>query len=165
MCFIIPNLFSLFLLHLVMTTIAEMYNRVKRLDLRKQVPILIEQSGDEIIALNQRQLYNNSEDSEGVPLRFYANNGYAFYKERLNSNPGFGKPDLYLTGAFYRGFYLSVTNSTYSINSRDSKTGKLEAKYGKVFGLNSESKAEYVQRTLFIGIRKYIEGTTGVQMV
>lgn len=165
MCFTYANLFSLFLLHLIMTTIAEMYNRVKRLDLRKQVPILIEQSADELIALNQRQLYNKSEDSEGIPLRFYANNGYAFYKEQLNSNPGFGRPDYRLTGAFYRGFYLSVTNSSYSIDSRDSKTAKLEARSPKVFGLTNDSKSQYVQNTLFIGVKKYIEGITGLQMV
>lgn len=146
-----------------MTTISDMLDSFKRLNLRKQVPIIIEQTKEEIITLNQRQLYNNSEDAKGVPLRFYASNSYAFEKERRNPNPGFGRPDLFLSGAFYRGFYISVTNSTYDIYSRDSKTGKLVAKYGEdIFGMTDDSQQQYVEETLYNGLSKYIEQITGV---
>ena len=147
-----------------MTTINEMYNRWRKLQLRKQVPIIIEQTKENIIALNQRQLYNRSEDSEGNPLRFYSSNSYAFEKEQKNPLPGFGRPDLYDTGSFYRQFVVRVSPTFYEITSKDSKTNKLTKKYGKdVFGLQKESKAEYVNDTLFVGIKRYVEHKTGLQ--
>lgn len=143
-----------------------MYLRFKGLNLRKQVPIIIEQTKEEIIALNQRQLYNRSEDSEGQPLRFYASNAYAFAKEKRNSAPGFGRPDLYDTGSFYRQFVVKVSPTFYTVNSTDSKTKKLTAKYGRdIFGLSKESKAQYANEVLFTGIKRYVEQTTGLRFV
>jgi len=147
-----------------MTTIAEMYNNWKRVNLRKQVPIIIEQNKQELIDLNQSQVYQSSEDSFGEPLRFYSSNSYAFEKEKQNAAPGFGRPDLYLTGAFYRAFVVKVSPRFYEINSKDTKTKKLKSKYGEdIFGLTDENKGKFANETLFVGIRSYIESTTGVK--
>lgn len=147
-----------------MTTISEAYENVKRLQLRKQVPIILEQSKEEIIALNQRQLYNNSEDSEGTPLRLYSSAGYSFEKEKRNPNPGYGRPDLFLHGDFYRGFKVTITPEFYIINSTDSKTKKLIAKYGEdIFGLTKESKTELVEERLRKGLANHIYTTTGLE--
>lgn len=146
-----------------MTTIAEMYNNFKRVNLRKQVPIILEQNKEELIALNQRQLYIKSQDSEEEPLQFYRSNGYADLKHRLNSSPGFGRPDLFLTGAFYKGFTVTVSPTFYIINSNDSKTQKLVAKYGpNIFGLSEESKAQFIEERLRKGIANHIYATTGL---
>ena len=59
---------------------------------------------------------------------------------------------LHDTGAFYAGFKLDIQGEQIQFTSTDSKTAKLKKKYntskGKIFGLNDESKKEYINESL-----------------
>lgn len=150
-----------------MATILDVLNNFKRLKLRNQVKRMVESDfNEQIIALNQRQLYAQSVDSNGEPLSFYKSVSYSLEKEKRNPLPGFGRPDLYDTGSFFRNFVVRSSNSLFTITSTDSKTNKLTAKYGKdIFGLTKESKEEFTKTTLYRGIERYIESTTGIKML
>jgi hypothetical protein len=145
-------------------TIAEAYRRFSRLDLRSQVPIIFELTKEEMILLNQAQLYTESIDKDGDPLGGYKQIEYENLKIEMNPQLG-GRVDLYLTGEFYAGFYVEVLKDEYIIGSKDSKSEELENKYGTaIFGLTDESKARYTREIFFRALRNYIE-TTGFKMV
>lgn len=148
------------------TTLPDMLAKFKRLNLRNEVKRQVQQDySGELIALNQRQLFAQSVDSNNIPLRFYNSNFYAFEKEKRNPLPGFGRPDLYDTGAFYRAFVVRVNSNFYTIASTDKKTNLLTEKYGKdIFGLTEESKKEFVEGSLYTGIKRYVESITGLTL-
>ena len=134
------------------------------MDLRSQVPIIIELTSEQIILLNQAQLYQSSIDSLGNNLGGYYFEWYEDLKKGMNPGLG-GLVDLYLTGAFYSGFFVRVEGEEIIIGSTDSKSDDLETKYGKaIFGMTDESKARYSLGVFFTGLRNYIEGITGLTM-
>jgi hypothetical protein len=145
-------------------TIAEAYRRFGRLNLREQVPVIIELTSDEIILLNQAQMYKSSLDSLGNNLGGYYFELYENIKKELNPALG-GLVDLYLTGDFYSGFFVSIEEDNFIIGSTDSKSDDLESKYGKaIFGLSDESKAIYIKGLFFNTLKNYIEGITKIEM-
>lgn len=147
-----------------MATINGMYERVAKLDLREQVPAIIENTAEEIIALNQEQLYLSGINREGEELREYRNENYARAKNSMNPNPGLGVPDLNLTGDFYRGFKLQMEADGFSIDSTDQKTGMLKDKYGEtIFGLTPDSRIRYAFGAFFDAVKNYIQNITGLQ--
>lgn len=143
-------------------TINEAYRRFSSINLRKQVPILIEQDSETVIELNQSQLYDRSVDKNNKPLSIYRSVPYAAEKNRMNPKPGFRRPDLFVTGQFYRGFNIKVTQNILTITSSDSKTSALTKKYGTdIFGLDEISKEKFRPR-LQDNIVKYIRLITKV---
>jgi hypothetical protein len=145
-------------------TINEAYRRFSRLDLRAQVPVIIELTSEQIILLNQAQLYQESKDSFGNSLGGYYFQWYEDLKKEMNPGLG-GLVDLYLTGAFYSGFFVRVENDVFIIGSNDSKSGDLESKYGQaIFGLTDESKAKYTVEAFFSALKNYIEEVSGFAM-
>ncbi len=139
-----------------------MADRFKSLDLRANIPIMIEQTQEDVLDLNRAQLYERSVDNTGTPLRLYRSQPYALQKNRRNPKPGFGRPDLYETGAFFRGFYLRVGRNVFTISSRDGKTSDLVKKYTpNIFGLDEKSRTEY--RPIITGaIVRFIKQRTKV---
>ncbi len=133
------------------------------LRLREEVPRIIERTDNELITLNQKQLFDYSLDSEAEPIGLYRSLFYSIEKQQRNPRPGFGRPDLYDTGDFYNGFYVEVKSDSYLIYSRDSKANLLTEKYGdNIFGLNPTSKQQYVNETLYPSIAAYITAKTGL---
>lgn len=146
-----------------MSTIQALLDAVRQINLRDEVPKIIEESKEKIEAFNQMQLYSGL-DSKGNKIRSYRNKSYAYKKSTINPKPGLGTPDLKLTGKFYRGMKVIVTSSTFEVDSVDGKTSDLIEKYGEgIFGLTEESKTEYAQNTLFEGIKNYITSKTGLK--
>lgn len=147
-----------------MGTIKNLFDKVSNLDLRGQVPEIVKQTSYEIEALNKEQLYNG-EDSEGYELAPpYSNKYYSRKKRSMNSKPGAGIPDLFLTGSFYKGFGVLVDNDSFEVDSVDSKSEKLKSKYGKkIFGLQQKNKTVYSLGVFFNGVKDYIEQTTGLK--
>jgi len=143
-----------------MTTIAGMLRNVQSLDLRMQVPVLVQQTAYEAIRLNKDQMFHGL-TSEGTFIKEqYKNTEYAKRKEDQNPLPGFLHPDYYLTGSFYNGFEMVVEGYNYRLDSTDSKTASLiERSKGdgtNIFGLTAENKGIYSQGVLFQSIKDYI---------
>lgn len=141
-----------------------MLKRVKSVNLRRELPNIIQRKSFEITSLNQQQLYNYGVDSDGKRLTPYKNKYYAREKNYDNPRPGFGIPDLFKTGAFYKGFTVSVSRNYYTSMSIDKKSLQLEKKYGKqIFGLTKDNQRVYLDETLWPEIHRYITSKTGLQ--
>jgi hypothetical protein len=141
-------------------TINEAYKRVKNLDLRAQVPIIIELTSEELIMLNQAQLYTKSIDRDGEALGGYQSQFYEDLKKGMNPQLG-GLVDLNLTGDFYGGFYVRVEDTEFIIGSTDEKSQELENKYGKdIFGITDDSRGEYIRTAFFIALKNYLQNIT-----
>ena len=128
-----------------MGTIAELYRAVKRFDDKKETIIadIIEDHKEEIVQLNRDQL-NQGLLATGTKIRpGYRSRKYAEAKNQINSLPGYGTPDLKLTGEFQRRMDLWRKGNKFYLDSRDDKVEGLAAKYGEeIFGLTNESRAK-----------------------
>ena len=103
-------------------------------------------------------------NADGDPIGQYQSEIYAEMKHSMNPLPGFGVPDLKLTGAFYRATSVSVGSQTLKIDSSDSKSTELQAKYGKeIFGLNGVYKREYLNESLGPVFRSSITSIIGLK--
>lgn len=96
---------------------------------------------DIITDLNKEQL-QEGKTPKGQKLKpDYSRVRYARAKQQQNPLPGFGTPDLKLTGKFYSEFYLTAKNKEFTLYSSDFKTEFLVPKYGEenIFGLTVEN--------------------------
>lgn len=144
----------------------DMLNAFKSLQIEAETVRIIERrsSTDEIKRLNKEQLYNFGVGSDGIKLKKYLSKYYAKEKNFDNPRPGFGFPDLYLTGAFHRGFFTSVGPNSIEISSKDKKRDKLVADYGEnIFGLTKTNSTYFAIRTVRPEVLKYVERVTGLK--
>jgi hypothetical protein len=125
-----------------------------------------EQTKESLADLNAVQLLQG-QSAKGKNLKSYANEEYAAYKNRLNPLPGYGNPDLRLTGAFYQGIRAEFSGGRLQITSTDSKTTDLQKKYGdeNMFGLSEKFRNEHVKENIEPVFKKEIEATTGLNMI
>lgn len=147
-----------------MTTISEMYDRVKSINVKNELPFLVQKTSYDIEALNKNQLYHGLR-SDGYEIHPpYANKYYSRKKRAMNQKAGAGIPDLFLTGSFYKGFQVSVTKDTFEVDSVNDKSSSLKSKYSdKIFGLTNDSKREYALGAFFTALKEYIETGTGLK--
>lgn len=127
-------------------------------DLVQEVAIVASEHETELADLNREQLMEGK-DSEGNTLRKYRRPRYARVKNEMNPVPGYGNPDLKLTGAFHRSIFADVEGKSILFDAKDSKVSDLAAKYGEsIFGLSvpKEQKAwsEVVRTPLIINIAR-----------
>jgi len=148
-----------------MSTIFGMLEKLQRVNLETQIPVIIQRNSEVAADLNRKQLYNRGVDSNSLKLSPYQSTPYALDKNLINPSPGLYNPDLFLTGAFQRGFYAQVkAGTTIIFGSTDMKTGDLERKYtNKIFGLTMDSKERFASETVMPEIRNYITGITGLK--
>jgi len=148
-----------------MSTILQMLEKLQRVKLNEEIPVIIQRNSNEAVKLNRKQLYDKGRDVNGQKLAPYQSQTYALEKNRVNPSPGLFTPDLYLTGAFQRGFYAQVKGGTTIVfGSTDMKTSDLEIKYtNKIFGLTMDSKERFALETVMPEIRNYITGITGLK--
>lgn len=78
----------------------------------------------------------------------YRNPGYADFKQRRNSLPPSGVPDLNLTGEFHQGIFVDVESGSVYFGSSDSKTVMLTEKYEFLFGLNLRSWSFAIEKII-----------------
>lgn len=132
-----------------MAGVLEIKKRLERV--KANLPALAQESvyesRTEFEESQKDQLFKGS-DAAGNSFRQYKNSDYASMKNQANPLPGYGYPDLYLTGAFYNGIYVKVENGRVIIGSSDSKAPKLEKKYKPVFGLAHDEMRAFLYNSL-----------------
>jgi hypothetical protein len=140
-----------------------MLERLERVDLKGQTAVIFENTAEQIIRLNHRQLYIEGVDAHARTLAPYKWKEYAKYKARKNpAHPGI--PDLYDEGNFYKGFeILQVGDGGITTLSKDDKAKELVNKYGDVHGLTPDNEAEYVNNVFAPALFNYIENVTGLK--
>jgi hypothetical protein len=127
-----------------MASILELYNRIDKL----KVDDIVEDTmtdASPMLRDKQRGQMSDGLNAEGDKIGRYRNPAYARMKNSMNPKPGFGTPDLKLTGAFYKDIYTEVRGDKLIIDSVNEKTQALAEKYSeKIFGLNKETKADAI---------------------
>lgn len=160
-----------------MCTVAEMLRRLEGLSLHNAAIETIEETKDEILRLNRDQLYHGF-NKNGDYLRFYSisykyegheypsfyGKKYIDLKSSLNSMPGYGHPDLFLTGDFYRSFFVQVNNNGFAVGANDRKADGLEKKYKKtIFGLSPNSMSIYSKGAFLKVYKAKIRAQLGIK--
>lgn len=146
-----------------MGTISELLELLEKVDLRGQTEVIIENTAEEAIRLNQRQLYAEGTDANGIELAAYKWKAYADYKYGRNPRK-YGVPDLYDEGNFFRGFEVELLGGAkFTITSKDEKKTRLEAKYGEILGLEKANEKQYIERVYAPALFAYIELVTGLK--
>lgn len=115
----------------------------------------IEETKDEFLRLNKDQLYHG-ETITGESLGFYRSRQYAIKKNRMNSLPGLGVKDNFLTGAYYKGFTLEIKGAKLFLFSTDPKAKKLEKDKDQRYGLNDSNQSIYIKQSLSPALIKNI---------
>ena len=144
-----------------MPTIGAMLRRIEKLNTDEVIEEAFENTAKEFLDTNKEQL-NEGFDATGKHLKKYASKKYASMKNSMNPAPGLGNPDLKLTGAFQRGWVLSVASGQLNQGSMDEKGIRLEEKYGKIYGLYGPFKQDYLNEFLSPTINKKITAITGL---
>lgn len=138
-----------------------MLDKFESIKLREEIPVIIDRTSEELIALNQSQLFNKGIDSENKELK-----PYSFLTEfyKREKNQPFDRTTLKDTGSFYRGFNIKTSDQFINFDSSDSKSSELEEKYGnKIFGLIPENKTVYSFGVFYDNIKRHISQKTGLQ--
>lgn len=120
-------------------TVRELNDKLQALDVDQLVRDAIQSNASKITTLNKRQL-DKGETIDGDLIRPQTTVSYANMKQSIGSISPFRTPDLKFTGAFEKGFFLTVEDNDYYIESSDEKAGMLAEKYKKIFGLTKESQ-------------------------
>lgn len=105
--------------------------------------LAVEENEHVILDMNTETLMQGR-DSLGEKIRpQYYNDLYANIKNRMNSRPGLGTPDLFLEGDFHGGFFLKPAKMGWEIDSNDEKRDKLVTKYtDSIFGNTEKDEKE-----------------------
>jgi len=146
-----------------MGTIANLKRRIETLDIDRVITSSFGNTIEQLADENAVQL-SKGETSRDGNFRSYRNPEYATMKNRMNPVPGFGNPDLKLTGSFYHGIYARVEGTKIVIDSTDPKTDDLKKKYGDkyIFGLNNKSRSEYLREFLRPQVARQLEEAIGL---
>lgn len=128
----------------------EKYEQVQQLNIEQSVIEGFESSLDDFTIEQKKQLLAGYDGTGSLigDKEPYVNAQYAFEKYRLNPLPGLGNPDLNLTGDFQGPLDSKLQGDTVVIDSPDSKTPELEAKYGTIFGLAGDFRQSFIDESL-----------------
>ena len=117
------------------------------------------------LADRQRDQMLEGKNKKGARIGRYRSGAYARMKEVMNPLPGFGVPDLRLTGEFFKQIYVDIRDNTVIVDSTDEKTQSLVNKYGEeIFGLSKNTKSEFIKKDLRPVFMKKISEATGLPL-
>jgi hypothetical protein len=120
----------------------DLLERLNRIDPNEVAAQAIESTKPELVNLQEDQMMQGL-NAKGEKIGRYRSQAYARRKNQMNPLPGFGVPDLRLTGSFHRGLGAIVQENSTTLTSDDSKADALAKKYGDIFGLSPQKLAEY----------------------
>lgn len=119
----------------------DIQKRIKSLNKESLLKNAINEHTGEAIELNKDQLLHGiGEDGRKLTPQ-YSNPLYAAKKASQNPLPGFGVPDLILSGDYTDNFEAKIVNNAIlRIESKDFKEAFLPGRYPKGQGLTPENK-------------------------
>lgn len=149
-----------------MATIKEVLDNARNASQNARgVTLAILQDHEDIITGYNKDQLIHGQDRDDEKLHPYRSILYAIEKNNKNPLAGFGTADLNLTGAFYRGFFLSISGDSFSIDSTDSKSDDLRLKYGSmIHGLSKNNITLYSKNEFFDEFKAFIEKTLKINM-
>jgi hypothetical protein len=141
-----------------MGTIKGLYRKVQALQTDQVIENVFVQNEKVLTDENKKQLFAGF-DNNGNRLKKYKSSVYALRKASLNPLPGFGNPDYFLTGAFYRGWEKRIDGNVIRDVLNDPKSQILLDKNPDILGLGGVYRTEAVnilRPAVIKGIRQKI---------
>src|ERR1700688_2324220 len=148
-----------------MTTISELYEAFGQINLREDLQILILENGTAIAELVESQLEQGKLGNDTKIAPTYANKYYSKKKYGMNPTPGYGVPDLKVTGEYYKGIGVAIRSADEYVIESDVPYALQPSitQYGdELLALSDENKQIYCNDTLGPAISDYILEKTGI---
>lgn len=133
----------------------------------------IDQTSEEIIALNQQQLYSGRlSDGSFVSPTYQedpyfktpeAAQRYSDWKDTITPNDERppGVPNLFINGQFYSTWRVRASGSKILFESSDPNAPDIEERFGaRIYGLDDDSMDQYRSETFFPVLRERITAET-----
>jgi hypothetical protein len=145
-----------------MGTVRNLLQRFQAFDYDAARQAAVEETKDQIVVFVKQQLKSGYLSTGGRIRPYYATIQYAAKKFNMNRLPGFGTPDLLVTGDFYKGIGVVVTTTSFTTDSTDDKAPKLELAYTSyIYGLSPENLINYGQIVKPVLFEKIKNATVG----
>lgn len=142
----------------------EILASLERIDIVQETGQAAENKGRELVALVQEQLIHG-EDSLGNKLPKYSSNSYSKKKAALNSLPGFGIPDLRVSGKLYGDMRVLAENNVITVGSGVFYFPFMAKLYPNGFDLQNGNKITFRAEHLYPELRRVISQKTGLKVV
>ena len=148
-------------------TTAELIARLKKVQVAVIAVEAIKQTESDYIAIQtgKQMLYGIEATGKSISPE-YMNAAYARKKNRRNPLPGYGVPDLRLSGALYKETkFLKVDQTQIEISSDVSYAKYVEGRYGsKIYGLSPKNRASYATGPFFKAFKAKLESLIGLKL-
>lgn len=155
----------------------EAIQRLEQLDqtLEGSVVRAIDDTSDQILFLNQKQLYAGRL-SDGSPVSpgyledpYFKSEAsaqrYSDWKDQITPNEERppGVPNLFINGYFYKSWSIKASADKITFESSDPDAMDIEEKFSnKIYGLDDENMDEYRGQTFFPAFKEEIQAQTGL---
>lgn len=129
---------------------------LRKLDFEDITVQVLQDSEEVILQRNKAQMYRGKDTNNNF-IQPYVLPEYALKKHRMNATPGYGNPDYYLTGAYYRDMRFEVDNAEMHIYNVNQKAPYLETRAGGdnqdygadlLYGLGEQEHNAFVDQDL-----------------
>jgi len=142
----------------------DMLKNISELNIKDLCIETAKDNEDEMVKLNEDQLAAGlrANDTDIEPLyRPYT----IFIKETQKTGLASVTDvvTLFDTGAHYAGLYAEVKGSIIEYGSKDSKSADLQEKYGKIYGLNTDSRDVLIEEHIEPDLHRKVEKQTGLK--
>jgi hypothetical protein len=127
-------------------TIHELLSKLQKFDAEKEAEIVIKKNASFAILLNQQQLTDGLNLTGNKITQEYASFSYAGFKNRLNTLPGFGTPDLKIVkkGGLHDDIIFDKVGGTWQMfNKSILATYPSITQYGDIWGLTRKSTKRF----------------------
>jgi hypothetical protein len=157
-------------------TIRGLYNRIQKVDTDNIAEESLERCGDELITYELDQLLDGKTSTGEDITPSYLNDPYfkskeaaqrySDWKDKISptSNRKKGTPNLYINGYYHNTIRVEVTDGKVIWSSSFPDASEIEIKFKKIYGLNEESRQEFIPLILRPIFKKNIEAATGLAM-
>ena len=143
-----------------MATIKDITDRVARLNLRAEVPNIIEETKGDLVEAQREQMLAGKR-SDGKQIGEYSQ---ATIIIKIEKGQEWRYVTLFDQGDFQENILASVKGDRITWDSTDHKTAKLVDDYGEaIFGLNKDKMGEYTREVFQPTLKKYVHDQMGLK--
>lgn len=157
-------------------TVHELQRRLNRFQLLSELADSVKETQNVIVDYNREQLLMGVDSGGNYLSPKYSEDPYfkspesakryAEWKSRIEPkrDKPFDVPNLFITGRFHSGIDINVSKTEIDVFSHDANAGSIEAKFStSIYGMNDETKREYIPKFLFPALKSRIEKQLGLK--
>jgi len=125
-------------------TLRQLSDKLQAFNEELVADVVIKNNEPLAVRLNQKQLVDGETPKDTPITPSYKSPSYALFKNRKNSRPGLGTPDVRVTGALHAGIRLMKSGDLYNMGNINEKA-KFETitQYGDLWGLQKQNELTF----------------------